>query len=209
MSKQVISSNPARGLRTRGRRGNAIMELGLLAMPLVVMLLGTVVVGLNIGRSIQAAQFNRDAGSMYIRGIDFSADFNRNLLIRIGQGLGITNTGGRGVVYFSKVTWIPQSKCVALNLSPCNANQHVIAHRLSIGDTSLRTSGLGTPASNLINAEGVVNDYIGNSTAVANFPYMQLAENEYAFVVETYFASPDFDLPGFREGTGVYNVSVY
>jgi hypothetical protein len=209
MSTQSTALRASRGLRARGRKGNAIVELGLLAMPMVVMLLGTAVVGLNLGRNIHAAQLNRDAGSMFVRGIDFSADFNRNLLIRLGQGLGLQQTGGRGIVYFSKVTWIPQSKCTALSLSPCNANQHVIVQRLSIGDTSLRSSAVGTPAANLINSRGEVAEYMTNASAIATFPYMQLAENEYSYVAESYFASPDFDLPGFQENTGVYNISVY
>jgi hypothetical protein len=209
MRGNSTSSRPGRGLRARGRRGNAIVELGLLAMPLAVMLMGTVVVGLNLGRNIQAAQFNRDAASMYVRGIDFSASFNRNLLVRLGQGLGLASTGGRGIVYFSKVTWMPSTKCQTLNLNPCNSNQHVIVQRLILGDPSLRTSTLGTPTSTLINADGEVANCMTNSSAIATFPWMQLADSEYAWVVESYFASPDFDLPGFRQNTGVYNISVY
>lgn len=209
MSGNRTDSRNRRGLRSRERRGNAIVELGLLAMPLAVMLMGTVVVGLNLGRNIQAAQFNRDAASMYVRGIDFSASFNRNLLVRLGQGLGLASTGGRGVVYFSKVTWMPSTKCQSLSLNPCNSNQHVIAQRLILGDASLRASSLGTPVSNLISVTGDLANYMTAPSAVAVFPWMQLAESEYAWVVESYFASPDFDLPGFQENTGVYNISVY
>ena len=201
-------------LRGHGRRGNAIVELGLLAMPMTVLLMGTVVIGLNLGRSIQAAQVNRDAGSMFVRGIDFTAQFNRNILIRLGQGLGLADSGGRGVVYFSKVTWISQAKCNAYvrdaeDDAGCNANQHVIVQRIVIGDPSQRTSTLGTPASNLIDAKGLVKNYVTKSSAIAYFPWMQLADNEYAYVAETYFDSPDFDLPGFQNNTGVYNISVY
>jgi hypothetical protein len=83
-----------------------------------------------------------------------------------------------------------------------NSNQHVIMQRLSIGDPSLRASQLGTPASNLIDARGDVANYMTNSTAIADFPWMQLAENEYAWVAETYFSSPDFDLPGYLDWHG-------
>ena len=208
--RETLSSRTFRGLRARQRRGNAIIELALLGLPMVGMLLGTVVVGLNVGRSIQTAQVNRDAGSMYVRGVDFSATFNRNILIRLGQGLGLANTGGRGVVYLSKITWIPASKCVALgNPAGCNSNTHVIVQRLTIGDPSLRPSSIGTPGALLILTDGSVNNYFTDDTAIATFPYMQLAENEYAYVAETYFDSPDFDLPGFQENTGVYNISVY
>jgi hypothetical protein len=203
MRANIVRFRTNRHLRSGDRRGNAILELGLLAMPLVVMLLGTVVVGLNLGRSIQAASLNRDAGSMYVRGIDFSATFNRNLLIRLGQGLSLSETGGRGIVYFSKVTWMPSTKCTSLSLNPCNSNQHVIMQRLSIGDPSLRASQLGTPASNLIDARGDVANYMTNSTAIAAFPWMQLAENEYAWVAETYFPRPISTCPA----TGLARVS--
>ena len=208
MTNNAITLRTARSLRVRGRRGNAIIELGLLAMPMVVLLLGTVNVGLNLGRSIQSAQLNRDAGSMFVRGVDFSATFIRNLLVRLGQGLGLANTGGKGVVYLSKVTWMPASKCTALSLSPCNSNQHIIVQRLVIGDPALRASTLGTPGSNLIGPTGIVSNAETNATAVAYFPWIQLAENEYAFVSETYIDSNDFDIPGFQTDTGVYNISI-
>ena len=47
MRANIVRFRTNRHLRSRGRHGNAILELGLLAMPLVVMLLGTVVVGLK------------------------------------------------------------------------------------------------------------------------------------------------------------------
>lgn len=211
LAKNSSPSDQGHGgrLRRRSRRGNAILELGLMAMPITVMLMGTVVVGLNLGRSIQGAQVNRDAGSMYVRGIDFSADFNKDLLVRLAQGLGVTRTGGTGVIYFSKVTWIPASKCTALGLSNCNADKHVMTQRLTIGNTTSRASTLGTPANGLVDSKGLLTNYMTNGTAIVYFPWMQLAENEYAYVAESYFASPDFDLPGFREGSGVYTLSIY
>ena len=96
-----------------------------------------------------------------------------------------------------------------LALTGCNSNTHVIVQRLTIGDPSLRPSSIGTPGASLILADGSVNNYFTDDSAIATFPYMQLAENEYAYVAETYFDSPDFDLPGFQENTGVYNISVY
>ena len=173
------------------------------------MLMSTVVVGLNLGRSIHAAQVNRDAGSLFSRGVDFSADFNKDILVRLAQGLGITRTGGTGVIMFSKVTWLPQSKCTSLNLAGCNAEKHVIVQRLTIGDTALRASSVGAPATNLIDSKGLINNYMVDDSTIATFPWMQLSENEFAYVAETYFSSPDFDLFGFQEGTGVYSISVY
>lgn len=197
------------GLRRRTTRGNAIVELGLLAIPLTMTLMGTVVVGLNLGRSIHAAQVNRDAGSFFVRGIDFTSLQNKKILVRLAQGLGVTETGGTGVIILTKVTWIPQSRCTALNLAGCNANKHVMTQRLVVGNASARQSTLGTPAASLIDAKGLVTDFMVDDSAIAYFPWMNLNENEYAYVSESYFASPGFDLPGFRTGSGVYSISMY
>ena len=105
--------------------------------------------------------------------------------------------------------WMPQSKCTSLNLSPCNGNKHIMVQRVVVGDPSLRASTLGTPASTLLDSKGNIGSAMSNATAVATFPWIQLAENEYAFVSETYIDSPDFDLPGFQDNTGVYNISIF
>ena len=61
------------GIRNRRRRGTAIIELGLIIFPLVILLFGVTIVGIQLGQSVRAAQITRDAASMYVRGIDFSA----------------------------------------------------------------------------------------------------------------------------------------
>lgn len=205
---QRLSASFSR-LRQRTTRGNAIVELGLLAIPLTMTLMGTVVVGLNLGRSIHASQVNRDAGAFFVRGIDFTSSHNKQLMVRLAQGLGITETGGTGVIILTKVTWIPQSKCTALGLSGCNANKHVMTQRITIGNKNARISTLGTPAPAQIDSKGLVTDFMTSNLAIAYFPWMQLVENEYAYVAESYFASPGFDLPGFRTGSGVYTISMY
>jgi len=199
-------------MQPRGRkseRGNSVLEFALVAMPLVTMLLGVVVVGLNLGRSVQCSQVCRDTGSMYVRGVDFSRDGNKDILVRMAQGLGITRTGGTGVIILSKVTWVPASQCTALSLSPCNSNRHVVTQRIVIGNQALRASALGTPNSGLIDSSGIVSNYMQEGSAVANLVGLQLSQNEFAYVAESYFSSPDYDLPGFQSGSGVYSRSIF
>lgn len=195
--------------RKSRNRGNAVIEFALVITPLVLMLMGTVVVGLNLGRTVSVSQIARDAGSMYVRGVDFSKDGNKDIIVRLAQGLGMTRTGGQGVVILSKVTWVSEEQCMELNLNPCNANQHVITQRIIIGNASLRASSLGTPSAALLDSLGQVNNYMAERSAVANFPFVQLSRGEFAYVAEAYFRSPDLSLPGFHSGDGVYARAIF
>ena len=59
------------------QKGSMLVEFVLvMALVMVPLLLGTMVVGFNLIRSIQVNQINRDAGHMYARGVDFSSDTN-------------------------------------------------------------------------------------------------------------------------------------
>jgi hypothetical protein len=60
-----------------------------------------------------------------------------------------------------------------------------------------------------VDSQGVVINYFQDASAVANFPFMQLADDQYAYVVEVYFPSPQFDFPGFRTGTGNYARAIF
>ena len=115
--------------------------------------------------------------------------------------------GGTAVVLLSQVTWLPQSTCTTANLNPCNGNTHVITQRLTIGNTSVRPSRLGTPMG--MNSEGVIPNYMQNGSAVATFTFGQLVTGEFAYVTEAYFQTPSFTFPGFSTADGVYAMAVY
>lgn len=196
-------------MRRKAERGNAILEFGFVVTPLVLLLMGVVVVGLNLGRMVSVSQVARDTASMYVRGVDFSKAGNQDIIVRLAQGLGLTRTGGPGVVMLSKVTWISQEQCEELDTGPCNGDRHVITQRIVIGNASLRTSSLGTPNPGLLDSLGQVRDYIQEPSAVANFPFAQLSRGEFAFVAEAYFSSPNLSLPGFQGGDGVYARAIF
>ncbi len=186
-----------------------MIEFALVSWVLLILLIGSAALGLSLARSITCNQVCRAAGSMYVRGVDFSTNGAKDELVRLAGPLGMTRTGGNGVVILSKVTWISAAACTAAGLTPCNANKHVIMERLTIGNTSLRASAIGTPNAALIQSNGAVSNYMQDASAVANFPFLQLNTNEFAYVAESYFPSPGFDFAGWYTGTGTYSRYIF
>ncbi|MGD0578520.1 MAG: hypothetical protein ABSC08_06290, partial [Bryobacteraceae bacterium] len=81
------------------QKGSMFVEFVLVvALVMVPLLLGTMVVGFNLIRSIQVNQVNRDAGHMYARGVDFSSDTNglvdRSILYQMAPKLQVTTSSG-------------------------------------------------------------------------------------------------------------------
>lgn len=188
--------------RKQSQRGTNLIEFALVITPLTLLLLGVVTVGLSLGMSVRVAQICRDAASMYVRGVDFSRSGNKDVLVRLSQGYGMTQSGGDGVVILSRITWIPQARCTALNLNPCNGNRHVVTQRIVVGNASLRVSSLGSPNSSLLDDRGLVRNYMTEASAVAQFDMMTLDDGQYAYVAETFFKTP-------MTTTGVYSRAIF
>jgi hypothetical protein len=192
--------------------GSALMEFSFSTLFWVPLLLGTMVLGLNLSRSIHVTEVCRDAGHMYAYGVDFSQAGNQNLLLLLATGLNITATGGNGVIIFSTITYIAASDCTAgglsANSSQCpNLNYMVFTQRLVIGNSSLKASAFGTPNSSDMDSSGSIpsskflTDTSTRATGFSNL--INIASGQYAYVSEAYFSSPDYDWTGFLTGTGV------
>jgi Flp pilus assembly protein TadG len=199
--------------RRGSRRGSEVIEFALVVSFLLPFLFGTVVAGLNLGRSVQVTQISRDAGHMYSRGVDFSDTADQNLIYRLAQGLSITASGGAGVVILSTVTHIGQAQCTAASLSAAactNLNQDVFTHRVVIGNSAARASNFGTPSSTLIDSTGRVSNYLTNISARANgfAAVLALQAGEIAYVSEVFVPSSDYGMPGFNS-TGVYSRTIF
>ena len=195
------------------QRGTEVIEFALVASVLLPFLFGTIVVGLNLGRSVQVTQVSRDAGHMYSRSVDFSDATNQSLIERLAQGLNIHVTGGAGVVILSTIMFVGQAQCDAAGLSggACsNLNQPVFIHRIVIGNPSARSSTFGTPNPGIVDGNGQVSDYLTDaSTRAAGFAaVLPLAAGEVAYVSEVYVPSSDYGLPGYM-ATGVYSRTVF
>jgi hypothetical protein len=195
--------------RKKLQRGSALVETAVLMFPLTLLFLGVTTLGFDLATSVHAAQVTRDVGSMYVRGVNFSATANQDLAVRLGTGLGLQRTAGDGVIYMSKITFISRQTCTALALSPCNADRLVITQRVKIGNSALRPSAIGTPNAYLLNSEGLVSRYKEEASAVADIPGMVLPEGEFAYITESYFDVPRVSIWGNSNARGVYNRVIF
>lgn len=200
--------------RRRGQGGNAIIEFALVSVFLTPLLLGTVSLGLNLSRTIQVTQLVRDAGHMYARWVDFSLPSNQLLLVRLSQGLGMTQTGGTGVVILSKVTYIDDTDCTAagLSTSACtNRNQYVIMNRVVVGNVAFHSSAVGTPASGGMAANGDITSYMTDTSARAtNFgSIVTLQSGQFAFVAEGFFNGISWSVPNYSIGNAMNARSIF
>ncbi len=202
--------------RRRRQRGNTVVEFALVSVFLIPLLLGTINIGMNLGRSIQVTQVSRDAGHMYVRWVDFSLPGNQDIIVRLSQGLGMTRTGGQGKVILSRVMFVGQEQCdgAGLSLSDCtNYNHAVITQQIVIGNPSIRESELGEPPSNLLDGKGEINAsvYLTNVlTRARNFNnILALQPGEFAYVSEAVFIAPKLDFPGFFEGPQIYSRTIF
>ncbi len=203
-------------MRKRARNGNALVEFALVIVFLVPILFGVFSIGMSLTLSVQAAVVARDAGAMFMRYVDFSVPANQALIVRIARGMGMTETGGNGVVILSQIMKVGAAQCVPpyADTTACpNFNRHVIIKRIVIGNAALTTSSIGTPGPSIITADGSIgqSDYLADSSARADAfdSLMSLGDGEFAYVSEAYFITPQLDMPGVRTGTFVYQRSVF
>lgn len=206
------------------RLGSAIVEFVLVAaFFLVPLVLGLLSMGFTLTRSLQVAQLTRDIGRMVVRGVDFSAQANQDLITGsasnpsmpvLARGLGMEGNGGNatggtsgnGVLVMSTLTRV--SDTCGCN----NAGHIVLSRRIIVGNRTLFTSSFGAPASDIVNAStGAISNYTSNATARAdNFStVLNLTSGELAYMVEARFNFPDLAIPGVLPNPGVSWMSVF
>jgi hypothetical protein len=199
--------------RNRGESGNEVIEFVFAQMVMVPLLIYVVIIGIDLARAVETAQVARDAGSMFVRGIDFSQSGNQLELARIGQDLGMAVPGGgSGAVLLSKVTYIATGSCTL----PCTAGHYVLVQQVSVGDT---TSGALFPGHSFMtlagspdyDSQGNVLNYITDTDAVVSGLSSQLTlkDGEYAYVSEAYFPSTLINFPGFATNAGNYSCTIF
>lgn len=198
-------SGQTRNHKRRRSQGTAIVEFVLAAAFIYTpLILGTMVVGVNIIRSIQVTQVNRDAGHMFARGVDFSVTTNQAMLTYIASGLNLT-AGGKSVVVLTSILKVGTSECASCR----NLHRTVITRQIRMGNTALRASAYGTPT---VDSTGAVANYLTDPLAVTTTfdpAVMTIGEGEIAYVAETYYRSSELDLPGFMTGTGVFARGIF
>jgi hypothetical protein len=163
-------------------RGVAVLEFSLLLGFMVFLFLGTFAIGINMIRALQVVQLGRDAGHMFARNVDFSADWGKRILDRVGTPVGLSVFGGASdaVLYLTAITYVDISTCATAGKvdasvpplpSGCtNFGTWVFTQQFIFGDTSIRDPKFGTmPSGVLKDAHGKVTcdpvrcDYVTNS----------------------------------------------
>lgn len=162
--------------RKKRQAGQEILEFGLTLALLIPLLLGGLVTGLGMVRSIQANQVCRDLTSMYIHGADFSTYGMQQLAQRLAQGLNLqvgssfsgysranSANGGDGIVIVSQIMWVGATtspNCTSVGSANCtNANSFVFTQRMEFGNSGLKNSSnntLGDPTTTSISNQGFI-----------------------------------------------------
>lgn len=204
----------------RKRSGHAILEFAVVSIVLIPLFFGMVGVGVNMGRMVQAVQVSRDAGHLYAKGVDLSQSANQNIIVNLATGIGMTATGGNGVMILSQLSRIYQADCDAAGLSnSCsNLGQVVFIGRIVIGNAGLSLSRFATPPSSIVNSSGNIGaaDYLTNPSDVAtgfasvlSGAGLTLNQGDVVYLAETYFSTPDLSFLGTQASQGVYARSIF
>jgi len=198
------------------QRGNAIIEFALVITFLVMLMMGTFSIGMTLTKSVQAGVIARDAGAMFMRYVDFTLTGNKDILVRLANGLGMTASGGNGVVIMTQIMKIGTNECLAggLTAGTCpNLDQAVVIKRVVVGNAALYTTTYGSPSPSVIQSDGTIStlNYLTNSSVRATTFAAVLALNggEHAYVSEAYFKTPEIDMPGYRNNTYVYQRNIF
>ena len=191
---------PVRG--RQAERGTAMVEFLLAAGLLIVpMFFGLIIVGLSLILANQVTEVCRDTGHMFAYGVDFSQSQSQLLVTnQLAQGLSMTPTGGKGVIYLSTFTYVDSTSCAAAGLQAnstnCpNINQIVAIKRLVIGNSSIQAGSFApsiTPG--IITSNGDIssaNYLTDTSVRAANFGnVITLTTGQYAYVSEMFVNPP-------------------
>jgi hypothetical protein len=193
--------------RRSGQRGGSGVEFAMSTIFWVPLLVGTFGVGFRLVTANQAQQVCRDVGHMYAYGVDFSQPANQAMAANLGSGLGMSTSGGPGVAILTLMKMIGPVECTSSGFVPngttpnttnCpNLNQIVIAQRLYIGNTTLRSSNFGTPSNTLLDASGnisLVQQVSNTALRTSSFGnLLTLTSSQIAYLTETYFLSADLN----------------
>ena len=196
------------------QKGSLLVEFVLvMSLVMVPLRLGTMVVGFNLIRAIQVNQVNRDAGHMFARGVDFSSDPNglldRSILFQMAPRLQVTTSAGTGVLILSAVEYIGSNTCTGCP----NLTHAVFTQQITIGNSALRASALGTvlATSMLADGSGTVINPTTDLTARADpiLSILPMTDGQVAYVSETFYSSTDLSIPGYLTASGVYARAIF
>ena len=226
--------------RKTAQRGNAIIEFALVASFLVPMFAAAFSMGMMLVRGIQVGTVCHDADMLFVRsvvdpasGLDLSQSYNQAILVRAAQGLGMTATGGNGVVILNKIIHVSDLSCAAGNIgngksapwstANCpNYDSYVIGANIVIGNSSRSdfASRFGAAPTGLTQTKGnfyaadIANTttlQIPNQTAFKNRfpgPTPGLAPDTFALVSEMFADISNLNLFSIMQTPIVYSYNI-
>ncbi len=201
----------------KGERGVSILEFCLVVFPMLLMMFGVVVIGVDLGRAVQVAQICRDADSMYSRGVPFYSTSSQDYLIQLGQNMNLQSSGGDGLIILSKIQSIPDPTVCGLPSSPgyatCTTFTNSLVQRIQIGNTGITGSSTRFPTVGSVTYDSLdqVNNYLTDTNAeVPSFATaLALQPNEISYVAEAYFQTNTVGLGSFQTSPGIYSQAFF
>ena len=201
-----------------GERGVSILEFCLVVFPMLLMMFGVVVIGLDLGRAIQVAQICRDADSMFSRGVPLYSSSAQSFLVQLGANMNMQSGAGNGdgLIILSKIQFIPDPSCgtpASSTYANCTVGTNRLVQRIQIGNTSIAGSATRFPTAGSVSYDSLdqVNNYLTDDNAViSNFASaLQLKPLEESFVAEAYFQTTTVSLGSAQTSPGIYAQSFY
>ena len=175
-----------------------VLCTGLLIVPIFF---GIITFGLSLVLANQVTEVCRDTGHMFAYGVDMSQSTSQQLVTnQLAQGLGMTTSGGRGVIYLSTLTYVDGTSCTAAgfqaNSASCpNINQTIVIKRIIIGNTAVHASTYAPSiTASIITSSGNIGsaDYLTDTSvrAPAFQNLITLTVGQYAYASEMFVNPP-------------------
>jgi hypothetical protein len=176
--------------RGDSRRGNAVVEFAVSLPFLIALALGCFTAAVNIDRFLVMLQVTRSISHMHLRSADFNVTGIRNKVLQEAGAMQITENGGPGVIYLSRVV---------LADSGSNAGQPCVSQRIRLGNSSFADSRIAMPTT-ICSAgscqpgspDGTVVNYQNDANAVASLPTgLTVTSARSVYVAEIFHAPTD------------------
>ena len=205
-------------MRTRStlQSGSSILEFAIVIPLFTLMLYGVFTTGMSISKAQQVSTLTREAGTMFLRFVDFSIPGNQALLIRQASGLGLTAGGGNGVIVLSAFKMIGEGDCIAGGFEPRNCPNFgypVVVKRHLIGNKDLFKSTFGAPEAAFFEENGTIpaSKYLTDTGCRAEKldTLVALAAGENAYLSEGFFRTPELDIPGYQRDSTIYQRAIF
>ena len=180
------------------------------------MVFGVFTTGVSISKSQQVSDIAREAGSMFMRLVDFTSPANQTILIRQAHGLDLRPDGGKGLIVLSQMKKIGEQDCRAAGFEPRNCPNlgfTVVVKRQFVGNRELFQSPYGAPQLSHLEQSGTILavKFLSDPGCRAEQfdSVLSLSDGEIAYLSEAFFRTPELDIPGYQKDSSLYQKVVF